>query len=361
MAQINPHINFNGNAEEAFTFYKSIFGGEFANIIRFKDLSSPEFPVAENEANKIMHIALPIGKNILMANDVPEIMGKTNENENRSKISISAESKEEADKLFNGLSAGGQIEMPIADSPWGSYFGMFRDKYGIEWMVDFDPNYKGQIQLKKNNERLTAVWQKWRFRPNRKPSGQERNQTQILYDILEHRNLKTFPTFTTERLTLRQLLDNDVQEIFLLRSDTLINKYLDRQPSKTLEDALEFIEKIKSNSLSYWAIAQKGNEKLVGTICLFDVSEELKKCEIGYELLTEYQGKGIMREAAKKIIEYSIQTLGLKTIDAYTHKDNQSSTNLLKELKFMSTDTVGEKSSNLILFRLNISSKINKD
>ena len=113
--------------------------------MRFKDLSSPEFPVSEKEANKIMHIALPIGKNILMANDVPEFMGKTNENENRSKISISTESKEEADHLFNGLSAGGQIEMPIAHSPWGSYFGMFRDKYGIEWMVDFDPSYKGQI------------------------------------------------------------------------------------------------------------------------------------------------------------------------------------------------------------------------
>jgi PhnB protein len=108
MAQINPHINFNGNAEEAFTFYKSVFGGEFAKIMRFKDLSSPEFPVAENEANKIMHIALPIGKNVLMANDVPEIMGQVNENENRSKISISAESREEADKLFNGLSAGGK-------------------------------------------------------------------------------------------------------------------------------------------------------------------------------------------------------------------------------------------------------------
>jgi PhnB protein len=145
MAQINPHINFNGNAEEAFTFYKSVFGGEFAIIMRFKDLSSPEFPVAENEANKIMHIALPIGKNFLMANDVPEILGRVNENENRSKISISAESKEEADKLFNGLSAGGEIEMPISDSPWGSYFGMFRDKYGIEWMVDFDPKYNGQI------------------------------------------------------------------------------------------------------------------------------------------------------------------------------------------------------------------------
>ncbi len=145
MALINPHINFNGNAEEAFNFYKSVFGGEFAKVIRFKELASAEFPVSEKEENKIMHIALPIGKNVLMANDVPEILGRTNENENRSKISISAESKEEADTLFNGLSAGGQIEMPIGDSPWNSYFGMFRDKYGVEWMVDFDPRYKGQI------------------------------------------------------------------------------------------------------------------------------------------------------------------------------------------------------------------------
>jgi PhnB protein len=144
MPLINPHINFNGNAEEAFNFYKSVFGGEFAKVMRFKDLASPEFQVAEKEANKIMHIALPIGNNILMANDVPEILGKTNENENRSKISISAETREEADHIFNGLSAGGQIEMPIADSPWGSYFGMFRDKFGIEWMVDYDPKYKGQ-------------------------------------------------------------------------------------------------------------------------------------------------------------------------------------------------------------------------
>lgn len=138
MAQINPHINFNGNAEEAFTFYKSVFGGEFTKIVRFKDLSSTEFQMPEKEAHKIMQIALPIGKNFLMANDVPEILGKVDENENRSKISISTESKEEADKLFNGLSAGGQIEMPISESPWGSYFGMFRDKYGIEWMIEFD-------------------------------------------------------------------------------------------------------------------------------------------------------------------------------------------------------------------------------
>ena len=87
MALINPHINFNGNAEEAFTFYRSVFGGEFAKIIRFKDLASPEFPVAEKEENKIMHIALPIGKsNMLMANDVPEAMGRTNENENGVKL-----------------------------------------------------------------------------------------------------------------------------------------------------------------------------------------------------------------------------------------------------------------------------------
>jgi PhnB protein len=139
MALINPHINFNGNAEEAFNFYRSVFGGEFTKIVRLKDLSGPEFPVAEHDANKIMHIALPIGQNMLMANDVPESMGRVNERENRSKIVISAESREEADRLFNGLSAGGEVEVPMNDSPWGSYFGMFRDKFGIEWMVDFNP------------------------------------------------------------------------------------------------------------------------------------------------------------------------------------------------------------------------------
>ena len=144
MALINPHINFNGNAEEAFNFYKSVFGGEFAEIIRFKDISNSDFPVSENEANKIMLITLPIGKNMLMANDVPESMGQVNENENRSKIFIRTESREEADKLFNGLSVGGNIEFPIGDSPWGSYFGMFRDKFGIEWMVDFNTKFKEQ-------------------------------------------------------------------------------------------------------------------------------------------------------------------------------------------------------------------------
>lgn len=138
MALINPYIHFNGNAEEAFTFYKSVFGGEFAKIMRYKDLSGPGYPIAENDANRLMHISLPIGKsNVLMGSDVLEVMGRVTENDNRNTISIIAASREEADKLFHGLSAGGNIEMPIADGPFGSYFGMFADKYGIQWMVEF--------------------------------------------------------------------------------------------------------------------------------------------------------------------------------------------------------------------------------
>ena len=139
MTTINPYINFNGNAEEAFTFYKSVFGGEFAGITRFKDIASAEFPVPEHEANKILRIVLPIGNNALIANDVPESMGRVSENENRSKIAITTESKEEADRIFNGLSAGGTVEMPMAESPWGTFFAMFRDTYGIEWTVEFTP------------------------------------------------------------------------------------------------------------------------------------------------------------------------------------------------------------------------------
>ena len=144
MRAINPWINFNGNAEEAFTFYKSVFGGEFTKIIRFKDLASDEFPIPEDEANKIMRIALPIGKhNVLIANDVPGFLGRVSEEENRSKIAVSAESREEAEKIFNGLSAGGSVEGPIGEGPWGTYGGMLRDKYGIEWIVEFDPSYNG--------------------------------------------------------------------------------------------------------------------------------------------------------------------------------------------------------------------------
>ena len=139
MPSIHPYINFNGNAEEAFTFYKSVFGGEFGKIVRLKAIASAEFQVSEEDANKILQITLPIGPTVLMANDVPSFMGKVNERENRSKITVFAESREEADKLFNGLSQGGEVEMPMGESPWGTYVAMFRDKYGIEWMIEFDP------------------------------------------------------------------------------------------------------------------------------------------------------------------------------------------------------------------------------
>jgi PhnB protein len=144
MATINPYINFNGNAEEAFTFYKSVFGGEFGSIVHMKDLEKPGFHIAEADADKIMRITLPIGRNTLIANDVPAILGPVSENENRSKISVTAESRAEADKIFAGLSVGGAVEMPLSDSPWGTYFAMFRDKFGIEWTVEFDQKEEGR-------------------------------------------------------------------------------------------------------------------------------------------------------------------------------------------------------------------------
>jgi PhnB protein len=137
MTTINPYINFNGNAEEAFKFYQSVFGGEFGKIIRFKDITTAEFPVDEKDADKIMRITLPIGPNTLIANDVPSFMGPVNEKENRSKISVTAESREEAERIFNGLSVGGEVEMPLGESPWGTHFAMFRDKYGIEWTIEY--------------------------------------------------------------------------------------------------------------------------------------------------------------------------------------------------------------------------------
>lgn len=141
MTTINPWINFNGNAEEAFNFYKSVFGGEFGKIVRFKDLAGPDAEIAESEANKIMQIILPIGGgNMLIGNDVPEFMGKVSENENRSKIHLDADNKDDAERIFNGLSVGGSVEGPMGDSPWGTFAGMFRDKYGIEWLIEFNPN-----------------------------------------------------------------------------------------------------------------------------------------------------------------------------------------------------------------------------
>jgi PhnB protein len=137
MTTISPWINFNGNAEEAFNFYQAVFGGEFAKVIRFKDIASSEFPVGDADANKIMQIALVIGDGqMLIGNDVPEFMGKVSESENRSKICIGVENREEAQRIFTGLSAGGQVEVSISDSAEETTFGMFRDKFGIEWVVE---------------------------------------------------------------------------------------------------------------------------------------------------------------------------------------------------------------------------------
>jgi PhnB protein len=139
MKIINPYLTFSDKCEEAFNFYKSVFGGEFTDVNRFKDIPSEAGPpIPENEGNKIMHISLPLGKEtILMGSDSPDSMGPVTQGNNFS-ISVSADSEKEADKLFNGLSNGGKITMPIQKTFWNAYFGMLTDKYGVNWMVSYD-------------------------------------------------------------------------------------------------------------------------------------------------------------------------------------------------------------------------------
>ena len=138
MATINPYLNFLGNTEEAFNFYKSVFGGEFIMLQRFKDTPEAEM-MSKEDGEKIMHIALAIGNGtILMATDVLESFGQKLNFGNNIYISLTAESKAEADTLFKGLSAGGKIEMPLQDTFWGAYFGIWADKFGVQWMVNYD-------------------------------------------------------------------------------------------------------------------------------------------------------------------------------------------------------------------------------
>jgi PhnB protein len=149
MATFNPYLHFPGNTEEAFNFYKSVLGGEFTRVVRYKDMpQSGEHTIPAAWLDKIMHIALPLGKsNVLMGADAMlEREGHAFTFGDNFHIAIGAESKGEADQLFTALSVDGQIEMPIADSPWGSYFGMLADKFGIQWTVDFDPNNNGQAE-----------------------------------------------------------------------------------------------------------------------------------------------------------------------------------------------------------------------
>jgi ribosomal-protein-alanine N-acetyltransferase len=171
-----------------------------------------------------------------------------------------------------------------------------------------------------------------------------------------NRSFTPFPILITERLILRQLVISDEQEIFTLRSDSEINKYLDRQVSNTLEDARNFINKvnenINKNDSLYWAIALGDKNILGGTICLFGFSDENSKCEIGYELLTNFQGQGIMREAAEKVIDYAFNTIKVQKIEAFLHRDNQRSIKLLDKLSFRSSNEPDKTNPELICYHL---------
>ena len=171
-----------------------------------------------------------------------------------------------------------------------------------------------------------------------------------------NRSFTPFPILSTERITLRQLVIADEQEIFTLRSDSEINKYLDRQVSNTIDDARNFINKvnenINKNDSLYWAITLSNKNILVGTICLFDFSDENDKCEIGYELLTNFQGQGIMREALEKVIDYAFNTIKVKKIEAFFHRGNQSSIKLLEKFSFRNSNEPDETNPDLICYRL---------
>lgn len=136
--KLNTYLNFAGNTEEAFKFYRSVFGGEFRSITRFKDLPVQGMTIPQKDENKLMHIALPIGKDdVLMANDVLESFGHTLVVGNNVTVSIVPDSKEEADRIFGALSAGGKVGMPMGDQPWGDYYGNFTDKFGVQWKVAY--------------------------------------------------------------------------------------------------------------------------------------------------------------------------------------------------------------------------------
>lgn len=161
---------------------------------------------------------------------------------------------------------------------------------------------------------------------------------------MPNNNFTPFPILKTQRLTLRQLLNTDTNEIFNLRSNHLVNKYLERSPCKSIEDANVFIntvnKNIQENKSLYWAITLIGNPNLIGTICLFDFSEDNTKAEIGYELLPDFQGNGLMHEALAKIIDYGFKNLGLHLIEAYSHFENSRSTKLLENFKFKKQEAV---------------------
>ena len=170
------------------------------------------------------------------------------------------------------------------------------------------------------------------------------------------RTFRPFPILTTKRLTLRQLVIADEQAIFILRSDSEINKYLDRPISKSVDDAREFINKVNENinksAALYWAITLSNRNILAGTICLFGFSDENNKCEIGYELLTKFQGQGITAEAAAKVIDYTFNVIQVQKIEAFLHRDNLSSIKLLEKLSFRKSNEPDQTNPELICYAL---------
>lgn len=140
MSRVHTYLNFAGNAEEAFDFYRSVFGGEFSSLVRFKDLPMEGVTVPEEDQDKIMHVALPIGEDdILMASDALESLGQELVQGNNAYISVHPATKEDADRIFSALSGDGEIEMPMGDQAWGDYFGSTKDKFGVLWMVNHSP------------------------------------------------------------------------------------------------------------------------------------------------------------------------------------------------------------------------------
>jgi PhnB protein len=142
--KLNTYLNFAGNTEEAFNFYRSVFGGDFASVVRFKDFPMEGVNIPEEDQNKIMHIGLPISEDtLLMGTDTLESLGQELVQGNNVYISAHPESKEEADRIFNALSEGGEVEMPIADQMWGDYYGSLKDKFGVLWMVNYSQPREG--------------------------------------------------------------------------------------------------------------------------------------------------------------------------------------------------------------------------
>jgi PhnB protein len=140
VTKLHCYLNFAGSAQEAFDFYKSVFGGEFSSLVRFKDFPMEGVAVSEGDEDKIMHIALPIGDdNVLMASDVLESLGQQLVQGNNVYVSVHPTSREEADGIFNALSDGAEIEMSIADQAWGDYYGSLKDRFGVQWMVNYSP------------------------------------------------------------------------------------------------------------------------------------------------------------------------------------------------------------------------------